>query len=160
MEQEILKIYYREPEKKFTLRELSKESKLPLATVQRKMKKLDKLNLIKNGEIVDSLYFRTKKITFYIKELIKSGLIDDLIKHFNPSCIILFGSIRKGESNKNSDIDIFIESHISKPFNVTKFNKKLKHEISLFVYKSILDVPYELRMNIINGISLYGVLKL
>ena len=160
MEQEILKLYFREPEKKFTLREISKKTKLPLATVQRRVKKLEKLNLIKNGEIIDSLLFRTEKITFYLKELVKSGLINELIKQFNPSCIILFGSIRKGESNKESDIDIYIESHLSEKFNTSKFEKKLNHEISLFVHKSISELPNELKMNIVNGICLYGVLKL
>ena len=51
---------------------------------------------------------------YFMEEIVKSGLVDYLIENLNPSCIILFGSIRKGDSVGESDIDIFVESFVKK----------------------------------------------
>ena len=50
--------------------------------------------------------FKIKKINYFIERIVASGLIDFLVENLNPSCVILFGSIRKGESVRESDIDL------------------------------------------------------
>ena len=69
-----------------------------------------------------------------VEKLYKTGLIDYLKEQLNPSVIIVFGSIQKGEYDYESDVDLFIESSIKKEADLKDFEKKLKHRIQLFVY--------------------------
>jgi predicted nucleotidyltransferase len=72
----------------------------------------------------------------------------------------LFGSLRKGDSVKDSDIDIFIESSVKKNIELKKFEKKLNHNIQLFIENKINDLPNHLFNNVVNGIKLYGSFKI
>ena len=126
-------------------------SKSSVSVYLRKCKKL--------GLTKDSLYFKQKKIHFGIELLVKSGLIEYIITQLQPRCIILFGSFRKGEFDRKSDVDLFIESYNSS-IDVSSFEKKLGHSVDLFIHDSISDVPSDLKENIINGIKLYGSVKL
>jgi predicted nucleotidyltransferase len=82
------------------------------------------------------------------------------LKTLNPSCIILFGSIRKGESDKTSDIDIFVESSVKKSLDLSKFEKKIGHKIDLFIESDLKNLNSNLFNNVINGIKLYGSFKI
>jgi predicted nucleotidyltransferase len=104
--------------------------------------------------------FRIKKINYYVEEIVKVGLIKYLVEELNPSCIILFGSFRKGDSVKESDIDLFVESSIKKDLNLKKFESKLGHKVDLFVENKISNIQENLFNNLINGIKLYGNLKI
>ncbi|MEK6973636.1 MAG: nucleotidyltransferase domain-containing protein [Nanoarchaeota archaeon] len=153
----ILRIFYENPEKKFTVREISKLTRIPRASAHNYLKMLRKKNLItKENNAENSILFRVKKINYYIEKIVESGLLDELVKVLNPSCIILFGSIRKGDSVMDSDIDLFIESDIKKELDLKNFEKKLGHKIQLFIESDIKKVHENLFNNIINGIKLYG----
>ena len=92
--------------------------------------------------------------------MFNSGLIDYLEEKLAPSSIIVFGSARKGEYVKNSDIDLFVESTKRIDLNVSLFEKRLKHKIQLFIEQDINKLPDELFNNIINGIKLSGYVKI
>jgi len=157
IENKILKVYFENTEKSFTVRELSKLAKIPRSTVQNKLVFLRKNNLInQNNEPIINFFFKIKKINYYVEEIVKSGLIDFLINELNPSCIILFGSFRKGDSIKESDIDLFVETSIKKSLDLSKFEKKLGHNISLFVENKLSNLNNTLFNNIVNGIKLFG----
>ena len=163
----VLEVFYEFPAKKFTVRELSKLTKVPRATVHKVLVGLKKEGMVDGeGRAETNLLFSTKKVNYFVEKIVRSGLIDFLAEELNPSVIILFGSLRKGDSVKESDIDIFVESFSKKRgfegqegFDLEKFEKKIGHEIQLFVHESIMDVNKNLRSNIINGIKLYGYLK-
>ena len=104
--------------------------------------------------------FKTKKINYYTEKIITSGLLEEIIKKLNPGCVILFGSIRKGESVKDSDIDLFIESQTEGKIDLKKYEKKLKHKIQLFIEKDIHKLQPQLFNNVVNGIKLYGSFKI
>lgn len=88
-----------------------------------------------------------------------SEVINYLDKSLVSPTIILFGSLSKAESKKNSDIDLCILSH-KKEININKFEKKLKRKIQLFFFKSIKGINnLELANNIINGYILSGRIK-
>lgn len=95
-----------------------------------------------------------------INKMYKSGLIDYLIKELNPSLIILFGGIRKGEYDKDSDIDLFVETQVKKELNLKSFEKTLNLKIDLFIESDIKKVNKNLFNNIINGIKLSGYLRI
>lgn len=156
----VLEVFYEQSEKLFTVREIAKLTKIPKSTVQKYLVELKKSNLIdEKNKAKTTLLFRTKKVNFYIEKMIETNLIDHLKEKLNPSCIILFGSFRKGESEKDSDIDIFIETQEKKELNLESYEKKMKHDIHLFIEKDINKLPENLWHNVINGIRLDGFVR-
>jgi len=158
--QKIMELYFKESNP-MTIRKISSITNIPKSSTQRIIQKLKKDKIItKEGEIIDSNLFRRKKINFYTEKIVKSGLVNYLISELNPSAIILFGSISRGDSIKTSDIDIFIETYIKKELNLEKFEKKIGHKIEIFKETKINNLQNHLFNNIINGIRLYGGIKL
>lgn len=157
----ILNVFYENPGKKFTIREIMKITKIPRATVHKRLSELKKEKLItKDNMAGDSLLFKTKKVNYFIEEIVKSGVVDAIIKKVSPSCIILFGSMRKGESVKDSDIDLFVATYSKNKIDLSKFEKKLKHKIALFSETKITKLPDNLLNNVVNGIKLHGSFKI
>lgn len=157
----VLGIFYEYPEKSFTVRQISKLSRVPKTTAQRILLELRKNGLItKENRAKNSLIFKTTKVNYFVEKVVSSGLINELVGKLNPSCIILFGSIRKGDSMKESDIDIFVESPIKKELDLTDYEKMIGHSIQLFVEENINKLPVHLFNNIINGIKLFGELSI
>lgn len=157
----ILRLFYNFPEKEFTVREIAKRTAFPKSSVQRFLEELRRSGLVdKNNRAVHSILFKTKKTNYYIELLVTSGLVENLIEKLNPSCIILFGSIRKGDSTAESDIDLFVETHIKKEVLLALFEKKLGHPIQIHRERNIDDLPPQLFNNVINGIKLYGSFKI
>ena len=159
--EKILEVFYENPAKSFTVREISKLTKVPRATVHKKLVDLKKRGLVdKENRAGDGLLFKTKKINFFIEKIIASGLIDEIVEKMNPSCIILFGSIRKGDSVKESDIDLFVESFVKEENDLSKYEKELGHEIQLHIRSDMHKLQENLFNNVVNGIKLYGSFKI
>ena len=95
-----------------------------------------------------------------IDKTYRIGLIEFLENELNPSLLIIFGSIRKGEYDRESDVDIFVESSVSKDLDLRKYGKMLGHNIQLFVESDIHKLPLNLFNNVANGIKLTGYLKI
>lgn len=161
IKEKILEVFYETPEKELSIREISKKSKIPKSTVQKYLQILKKEKLIdKNNIGMQNLYFKIKKINYFVEKLVLCGFIEEIIKKMNPSCIIVFGSVRKGEYVKESDIDLFIESHVKKNIELSKFEKKLKHKIQIFVETDINKLNKNLFNNVVNGIKIFGSFKI
>ena len=159
-EEKILEVFYENPDVVFTVRKIERKTKLPRSTVHKYLVRLKKKNFItKENRAGESRLFKIKKTNFFVEKLELSGLIDELLNTLNPSCIILFGSIQKGESNKDSDIDLFVESALKKEISLSKYENRLKHKIQLFVESDINKLQLNLLNNVVNGIKLYGVIK-
>lgn len=166
MGQERLKeLFFEHPSQTFYLREIARVTGLPKTTVSRLLEELLKERLIlrKKARPFDRYSANTENplYTFYkkyhiLEKLHRSGLIDYLTEKTNPKAILLFGSCAKGEYNEKSDIDLFVQAS-SIPLNLKKF--KLKHEINLFFEPDLSKLSAELRNNILNGILLYGVIR-
>ncbi len=158
------KIYwllFEDSSKSFTIREISKKTGIPTSSVQRYLKSLRKEGLIlEDNRPIINRYFKFKKCFFLINKMFQIGLIDHLEEKFNASAIIIFGSVRKGEYEKNSDIDLFIESTKEIKLDLSDFEKKLDHNIQLFIERDIKNLPPKLFNNVVNGIKLSGYFKL
>jgi predicted nucleotidyltransferase len=158
--EKILELYYENPNREFTIREISSKTKIPKSSAHRILNELKKEGIISK----DNVFFmnnlsKVKKINFYVEKIVECGLLDYLISELNPSLIILFGSIRKGDSIKESDIDIFIETCVDKKLDLKNFEKKLGHNIEIFLETDMNNLQKNLFNNIINGISLFGRVK-
>jgi predicted nucleotidyltransferase len=115
---------------------------------------------------INNLFYKHLKISYSLRQLVKSGLIEFLKKNIaNISSIVLFGSLAKGEDNEESDIDILIIGK-QKHLDLKEFENKLDKEISIHFFswsewndKAKEDHPFY--YEILNyGVPLYGELPL
>jgi len=156
-----LNFLYEEGEKEYTVREISKKSQVPSATVQRYLDYLKKKNIVDNkNRLIVNTYTKFLKSEFILNKMFKSGLFDYIEEELNASCLIVFGSVRKGDYVKESDVDIFVETTKKKELNLSKFEKIIGHNIQLFIEKDVKKLPDHLFNNVINGIKVGGYLKL
>ena len=156
----ILELFFEFTSESFTIRRIAKKTKIPKSTVYKYLKKLKSIGLItKDNKASNTKFFKIKKINYFIEKIYASGLIEHLNSFYVPSCIILFGSFRKGDSVSNSDIDIFLETTKKKDIELKKFEEKLKHNIQIFKEADINKLPNRLFNNVINGIKLEGFFK-
>ncbi len=158
----ILELLFEHPNQEFTIREIAKKTRIPAMSVQRYLSVLRKAGIIQPDlSLGYTPYICFLKSQYMIDKMYTSGLISYLTNLLMPSVIILFGSIRKGEYDHESDIDIFVETHKKiDDIDLHIFEKKLKHRIDLFIERSITNFPENLRNNVINGIKLQGFLTL
>lgn len=157
----ILELFFEFPSQKFTIREVAKITRIPKSTVQNYLEKIKSVGLATSeNKASNTKFFKIKKINYFIEKIYASGLIGHLNKIFAPSCVILFGSFRKGDSVKESDIDIFMETTKKTDADLGKFEGKLKHRIQLFRETDINKLPPKLLNNVVNGIKLEGYFKI
>lgn len=162
---ELIESFFEEPNRIFMLRELSRITKIPKSTVERNLKLLLKEKLIIKKEMKgyianeESPEYKFRKKIFAIEKIHKSKILEYLEDTFLPRTVILFGSFSKGEYTKSSDIDIFIQSTETK-YNTEKYEKILKHDINIVFEEDLNKLSSELFNNIINGVKLYGYIKI
>lgn len=161
--------FFMNPTAKLRVRQIERAVKLPLPSVIRYCRELEKEEILKKESISgvsaysadrNSKKFLNAKRLFNIRLIFESGLIDHMAKeYFNP-VMVLFGSYSKGEDVEDSDIDLYIETPKKQEFNLQKFEKILNRRIQVFNYKNIKEVPnHHLSNNIINGITLNNFLE-
>ncbi len=148
------------------VREYSKLVHLSPPTASKILKGFEKQNLLKMGQDRKYLLFRANRESNLLKDLSViywkhklSEVINYLDSELFASSIILFGSLSKLESKKDSDIDLAVISKSKKKLNIERFNKKYKREIQLFVFSSLNKINEELRKNILNGVFLTGEIE-
>src|SRR3989344_4316979 len=153
----VLELYHEHPQQPFTVRAIARRIGIPKSSVQLYLRELRRQHFIDaENRAVPSLLFTTRKICYFLEKIVSCGLLDFLIKELNPSCIILFGSVRKGDSVAESDIDMFIESPVKKELDSRPFERRLHHPIQLFGERNIHAPPPQLLNNVVNGIKLQG----
>lgn len=169
IKEKIKEYFFINPTTKLRVRQIERTLKLPLPSVIRYCKALEReevLMLIKIGNVVFYTADRTnenfllEKKLFNIKQLYEKRLIKHLKTEFHNPTIIVFGSYSKGEDIEDSDIDLYIETPSKREINLDSFEKPLKRKIQVFKYKSIKEIVNpNLANNIINGIALNGFLE-
>jgi len=156
----VKELFYEHPLENFTIREIAEKTKIPKSTIKNYLDQLKSEKLVnKDNQSTYSNYFKIKKTHYYIEKMFEAGLIDYLVKELTPETIILFGSFRKGESVKESDLDLFVVSHSKKKLDLGGFERKLKHNIELHLKTSINKLHDNLFNNVVNGIKLSGSFK-
>ena len=169
----ILKQFFEEPNRKFSIRELSRILKINHTTVRQYLNQLVKEEFLSSKK--EGLYFfywlvLTKKtlnlkLYYNLEKIRESNIIQDLEKVFDLPVIVLFGSYASAVDDKISDIDICLVSNVEKEFSSEKYEKKLNRKISLHKFnkedwKKTRKTNPNLVNNICNGIVLSGELEL
>ncbi|MEK6963849.1 MAG: nucleotidyltransferase domain-containing protein [Nanoarchaeota archaeon] len=159
-------LFFEHPSDEFYLRQIAKLTRIPKTTVSRLLQELLKEHLVVRKKTKPFNHYQANtENPFYIfykkhhllEKLHHSGLIDYLVEKTTPKALVLFGSCAKGEYTEKSDIDLFIQSSPT-PLNLKRF--KLQHEISLFFEPDLSKLSTELRNNILNGILIYGAIRI
>lgn len=164
----LLRFFFEEPARRFHIRELARMSGIAHTSVKNYLQELvaEKFIIKVKSPLYDAFIaneedrmYKVYKQQDIILQIYSCNLVDFLEDSLQPRCIILFGSARKGEYNKTSDIDLFIQAREQK-IDLSKFEKKLQHHISLFFEEDIHKLSSELFNNIVNGLKISGYLKL
>ena len=169
IKQTIREFFFINPNAKLRVREIERILKLPLPSVIRYCKELEKekiLAAIKTGSVNfytadrgSEKYLLEKKL-YNIKIIYGSGLIDYIKFELSNPSVVLFGSFAKGEDTEESDIDLYIETPSKKKVNFEKFEKLFKRRIQVFQHKSLNELSNSyLANNIINGFLLNGFVE-
>ena len=164
IKQRLKEYYFVNPTAKLRVREIERIIKLPLPSVIRYCKELEKegiLTIIKMGNVLfytgdrSNNNFILEKRLYNVKTIYDSGLLEFIRKELSNPVVILFGSYSKGEDIESSDIDLYVETPSKKELNLGNFSKKLNRTIQIFRHKSIREIKnVNLSNNIINGITL------
>jgi predicted nucleotidyltransferase len=165
----IKEYFFLNPTIKLRVRQIEREIEIPLPSAINYAKELEQEEFLKSEIIANikiysanrtSEKFLLEKKLFNIKYLISSGLINYLKIELSNPTIIIFGSFSRGEDIEKSDIDLYIESPTKKKINLSTFEKKIKKEIQIFIYRDINKIQNKnLANNIINGIVLNGFIE-
>jgi len=169
IKQKIKKYFFVNPTAKLRVREIERTLKLPLPSIIRYCKDLEKekiLSIVKTGSVIVYTAYRAsekfilEKKLFNIKLMYGSGTVDYIRRELSNPSIVLFGSYAKGEDTEESDIDLYLETPSKKEINLSKFEKILKRKIQILRHKNLEEIKNpHLANNIINGILLNGFVE-
>ncbi|MCK5321479.1 nucleotidyltransferase domain-containing protein [Candidatus Pacearchaeota archaeon] len=160
-----LSIFFEDCYREFSVREYSRKVKISPPTVSKMLKNFAKEGLLVLRRERGFLLFRANRESLIMRDLSKiywrkklERLTEFLENELYVDSIVLFGSLSKLETTKDSDVDIVVFSKSKKKINVSEFGKKLGREIQIFTFESLEKVNKELRGNIMNGYILGGYL--
>lgn len=172
--QRVLQVFYRYPEKEFSLSEVAtigKVAKTHLGVILEDLKRqgfititpLSNIWRIKSNQHHGN--FVKSKIIYNLNFVFRSGLVEFLNQHYgNPKAIILFGSFRRGEDFSTSDIDIAIEINEPEEYKtmglktLSEFEKVIGRKIQVHLFNRE-KIDLNVFNNIANGIVLLGFLE-
>lgn len=172
--QKVMELFFKFPEKEFSLSDIAKETgvaKANLGDIINSLEEIGFLTIEKLSKIWrikangSNWHFLRNKIVYNLNFVYQSGLIEFLYEYYkHPKSIILFGSFRKGEDIFSSDIDISIEQDEFKEYRtiglreLIEFEKQIGRKIQIHEFnRNIIDL--NLFNNIANGIVLIGFLE-
>jgi len=168
----ILKPFFEEPNREFSIRELSRILKINHTTTRIHLSRLAKEGYLSSKvKGVYTFYQLTLdrktlnlKLYYNLEKIRKSGIIEDLEKEYALPAIVLFGSYAQAMDNTNSDIDICIISNVNKEHLLEKYEKELNRKVSIQRFSKIAwekakKTNPNLINNICNGIRLSGELE-
>ena len=167
----ILKPFFEDPNRKFSIRELSRILKINHTTVRHYLNKMVEEEILsskKEGlysfyQLIFSKKALNLKFYYNLEKIRNSNLTEDLEKAYDLPVIVLFGSYASARDDMSSDIDICLISNVDKEFQLEKYEERLNRKISLHTFskdswcKAKKSNP-GLVNNICNGIVLSGEL--
>lgn len=172
--QKVLHVFFRFPDKEFSLSDVAKVAKVAKANIGVILKKLYEADLIEITKLAKiwrikanqrSWHFIRSKIVYNLNFVYQSNIIEFLNDYFkNPRVVVLFGSFRKGEDITGSDVDIAIEIDESVEYTTTslralaEFEKMIGRKIQIHLFNK-KNTDINVFNNIANGIVLSGFLE-
>lgn len=167
-EKRALEVFFEDPTNKFYIREIARLTNLNPNTIINSCEKLEKQELIKREKkkhVVEfsaniSEKFKQLKRIYNLEKIYCSGIVEFLVDEFKPEAISVIGSYSLGQDIKKSDIDIVIINVKSyKEISLSNFERKIGRKVHLINVK-YNNISEEFYTNLINGIILYGFIRM
>ena len=168
----ILKPFFEEPNRKFSIRELSRILKINHTTVRQYLSMLAKEGFLSSKkerlysfyQLATSKKALNLKLYYNLEKIRESCIIEGLEKAYDMPVIVAFGSYASAMDDKTSDIDLCIISNVEKEFQTEKYEKELNRKISMHKFSKMSwnkakKLNPNLINNICNGIVLSGELE-
>lgn len=145
---EILKLFFKDPEKEYYFREIAKQINKEPSYCQKYLDNLVKDEILLDERRGNMRFFRlNKEHSLYneIKSIVSKTLgVESEIKKMvdkldNVECAFVFGSIAKGTENINSDVDLMLIGNIDQDALITAISTlegQIAKEINYHVYSS------------------------
>jgi len=146
LREELLVLYFTNPNKKYYLRELERILNFSVGNVRRELIKLESTGLFLSEKKANLVYYHLNKSYPLFKELKSiifktSGapkMLHTILEKFKGiSQAFIYGSFAKGEEREDSDIDLLIIGKVDEDKLVeviSKLERKLQREINYAVY--------------------------
>ncbi|MBU1136140.1 MAG: helix-turn-helix domain-containing protein [Nanoarchaeota archaeon] len=168
----ILKTFFEYPNRKISIRELSRILKINHTTIRQYLNKFVKEGFLSSKkEGVYSFYQMVLnkktlnlKLYYNLEKIRESNIIENLEKNYDLPVIVLFGGYSSAMDDATSDVDLCLISNIKKEFSTEKYEKKLNRKVSIHKFnktswKKTKKSNPNLINNICNGIVLSGELE-
>ena len=171
----VLRVFFDDPLPEglgLPLREVSRRSGLAHTSVKKHLQTLKDEGLVQTPEKKagsrsypvylanrESEKFRRYKSVDTVYRIMDSGLLKKLVEKAMPDCVVLFGSAARGEDVADSDVDLYLQCS-ERGFELSEYEEALRRDIQLHFRSEFDSLPKELKNNIINGVTLYGYLKI
>lgn len=161
-----LKPFFEDCYRRINIREYARIMRISPPTASKLLSGYNKEKLLIMEEDRNYIYYYANKSSKNFIDLSRiywrerfSDILNYLDKDLLSPTIILFGSLSKAETKKDSDIDLCIIAP-KKDLKLSEFEKKIKRKIQILFFNSIKDINNkELLNNILNGYLLGGRIK-
>jgi len=161
-----LAVFFEDCYREISVREYAREVGVSPPTASKILNFFSKEGLLLRREERGFLLFRVNRESSVAQDLSRiywrkklKELIEFLEKELYFDSVVLFGSLGKLETTKNSDVDLAVFCKSKKELDLKKFEKKLGREVQIFVFEELRKVNKELASNIRNGYILGGYLE-
>ncbi len=151
-----LKPFFEDVYREISVRQYAKEVKTSPPTASKKLRELERENLLISTRRGVYIYFRANREGFIFRQLARlywysvfHSLTEKIHEEIAYKRVILFGSLSKAENTLQSDADIYLEAE-EKKMDISDIQKKLKRDVQLHFIKSLRNE--NLRKNIDAGI--------
>ena len=146
LREDLLTLYFTNPEKKYYLRELERILNYSVANIRRELIKLEKAGLFLSENQGNQVYYYLNRAYPIYNELkniifktfgVAKLLYDVLINFQGITHAFIYGSFAKGEERGDSDIDLMIIGKVNEDKLIDVLNqleKKLQREINYTLY--------------------------
>jgi len=147
LREELLVLYFTNPNKKYYLRELERILNFSVGNIRRELIKLESTGLFLSESKGNLVYYYLNKSYPLFKELKSiifktsgaSKILQNILKKFKDiDRAFIFGSFAKGEEREDSDIDLLIIGEVNEDKlieEIDKLEKKLQREINYAIYE-------------------------
>ena len=147
LREELLTLYFFNPNKKYYLRELERILNFPVGNIRRELIKLESTGLFLSESKGNLVYYYLNQ-SYPLFEELKSIIFKTsgaskmlqniLVKFKDIDRAFIYGSFAKGEEREDSDIDLLIIGEVNEDKlieEIDKLEKKLQREINYAIYE-------------------------
>jgi len=147
LREELLALYFTNPDKKYYLRELERILKFSVGNIRRELIKLESAGLFLSENKGNLLYYYLNQSYPLFEELksiifktsgVPKMLHDTLEKFKDIDWAFIYGSFAKGEERENSDIDFLIIGKVDEDKLIEEIGileRKLQREVNYAIYE-------------------------